>query len=269
MAFYEAYFDIGRLDILSYKDTVVQRLDARIKAVVTLFFIVAVISFPKYEVFGLAPFFLYPVVLMALADVPFMFILKKVAFVSPFAVFVGIFNPILDRDTVFVLFGMPVSGGWLSFASILVKFALTVSAALVLIATTSFPAVCGALGRMGAPKLFVSQLLFLYRYLFVLMEEAMRMLRARDMRSFGRRGMGPSVAAGIMGALFIRTVERSERIYSAMLSKGFKGEMPVAKRTGITPDDLIFLVVSLTAVAVFRMFPVASWIGGLAGGILR
>lgn len=269
MAIHEAYFGIGRLDRLSYQDTTVHRLDARVKVAATAFFLVAVISFPRHDVFGLVPFFLYPVVLMALGDIPFMFILKKIAIVSPFAVFVGIFNPIMDRETVMVLFGMSVSGGWLSFASIIVKFVLTVGAALVLIAITSFPAVCSALGRMGAPKLFVSQLLFLYRYLFVLMEEAMRMLRARDVRAFGKRGRGPFVAAGIIGTLFIRTVERSERIYCAMLSRGFNGEMPVVKRTGLVGRDMIFLVISLTVMSVFRIFPIASWVGGLVGGILR
>jgi hypothetical protein len=118
---------------------------------------------------------------------------RKVLLVSPFAVFIGIFNPILDTGTVSLFSGISVSAGWLSFLSILLKFALTISAALLLVATTSFPGVCHALKRLGFPALFVSQLLFLYRYLFVLMEEAMRIIRARDMRSFGSRGAGMRV----------------------------------------------------------------------------
>ena len=69
---------------------------------------------------------------------------------------------------------MPVSGGWLSFLSILIKFVLTVSTAFLLIAVTSFPGICEALERLKLPKVFVIQLLFLYRYLFVLLEESPR-----------------------------------------------------------------------------------------------
>ena len=72
--------------------------------------------------------------------------------------------------------------------SIMVKFVLTVSTALLLIAVTSFPGICEALARLRMPKLFVVQLLLLYRYLFVLAEEALRMVRAREARSFGGRG---------------------------------------------------------------------------------
>ena len=146
--------------------------------------------------------------------------------VSPFAIFIGIFNPLLDTGTVAVVSGIPVSAGLISLLSILLKFTLTISAALLLIATTSFPGVCHALRRLGFPSLFISQLLFLYRYIFLLMEEAMRIIRARDMRSFGRRGTGMKVFMRLIGTLFIRTVNRAERIYYAMLSRGFQGDIP-------------------------------------------
>ena len=84
------------------------------------------------------------------------------------------------------LFGIHVSGGWVSFFSILLKFFLTMCSALLLISTTSFPGICHALRKLGIPEIFISQLLFLYRYIFVLVEETLRMVRARDLRSFGK-----------------------------------------------------------------------------------
>ena len=188
MTFDEKYYNIGFLDQLSYKNTIIHRLDPRIKVIVTLLFLFTVISFSKYEIIALLPFFLYPVLLMTIGEIPFMFVLKKVVLVSPFAIFIGIFNPLLDSGQVFIFNGLTISAGWLSFISILVKFSLTVSTALLLVATTSFPGVCHAFRKLGFPSLFVSQLLFLYRYIFVLMEETMRIVRARDMRSYGRRG---------------------------------------------------------------------------------
>ena len=269
MTFDAQYFDIGRLDRLSYGDTFVHHLDPRVKVIATMLFLFTVISFPKYEVVALVPFFLFPVLLMTLGEIPVRFILKKVLLVSPFAILIGVFNPLLDTATIAVISGIPISAGVISFLSILLKFALTVSAALLLIATTSFPGVCHALRRLGLPPLFVSQLLFLYRYIFVLMEEAMRITRARDMRSFGTRGAGIKVFVRLIGTLFVRTVDRAERIYYAMLSRGFQGDIPSLKRARIEVTDLAYLAAMVMFLAVFRFFRITEGIGYFAQGLLR
>jgi cobalt/nickel transport system permease protein len=267
VSFEAAYSGIGRLDRLSYRDTVVHRLDPRAKVVATLLFVVAVVSFPKYEVLALLPFFLFPVLIGALGDIPAGFIAKKVVAVSPFAVFVGILNPLIDPSTVPIAPGVAVSAGWVSFASILVKFALTISAALLLIATTSFPGICRGLRRLGLPALFVSQLLFLYRYLFILVEETVRVVRGRDMRSFGKRGTGARVFVRIVGTLFLRTVERAERVYGAMLARGFRGEIPSMRREALRPSDAVFVLAAGGFFALCRFVPVPQLLGSLVRGV--
>jgi len=267
VSFETAYSGIGRLDRLSYRDTVVHRLDPRAKVVTTFLFAVAVVSFPRYEVLSLFPFFLFPILIAALGDIPAGFIVKKVVAVSPFAVFVGIFNPLFDPTPVAIAPGVVISAGWVSFASILVKFALTISAALLLIATTSFPGICRGLRRLGLPALFVSQLLFLYRYLFVLMEEAMRVVRAREMRSFGKRGAGIGVFIRIIGTLFLRTVERAERIYGAMLARGFQGDVPSMRCETIRPSDALFVLAAGCFFSLCRFVPVPRMIGHLLRGV--
>ena len=268
MTFDRNYFDIGRLDRLAYGRTWVHRLDPRSKVVATLLFLLTVVSLPKYEVAALAPFFLFPVLLAALAGIPARFILRKMLIVSPFAILIGIFNPLLDTRTAVVIAGIPLSAGLLSFFSILLKFALTVSATLLLIATTSFPGVCHAFHRLGVPSLFVSQLLFLYRYLFVLMEEAMRIVRAREMRSFGTRGAELRVFVRLVGILFLRTVDRAERIYDAMLSRGFQGDIPTLGRSRLAAADLLFVTATIGFLGLFRFVPVTEGIGRVAQGVL-
>jgi cobalt/nickel transport system permease protein len=267
MTFDEKYFDIGRLDRLSYRDTCVHHLDPRAKVIATMLFLITVVSFPKYEVVALAPFFLFPVLLITLGEIPVRFIVRKVIAVSPFAIFIGIFNPLLDTGTIAVILGVPISGGWLSFLSIILKFALTVSAALLLIATTSFPGVCHALRRLGFPAFFVSQLLFLYRYLFVLMEEAMRIIRAREMRLVGSRGTGVKTFVRLIGILFLRAVDRAERIYYAMLSRGFQGDIPDLKRSRIAAADLAFMAATISFLGVFRFFRITEGIGRIVQGV--
>ncbi|MGE5248469.1 MAG: cobalt ECF transporter T component CbiQ [Verrucomicrobiota bacterium] len=262
MTFEASYSRIGELDRLSYLDTPIHRLDPRAKVVATMLFVVAVVSFPRYEVLSLLPFFLFPVLIAALGDIPAGLVAKRVAAVSPFAIFIGMFNPLFDPGAVAVG-GATIPAGWLSFVSILVKFALTISAAVLLIATTSFPGICRGLRGLGIPALFVSQLLFLYRYLFVLMEEAGRVVRARDMRSFGRKGTGVGVFIRIVGTLFLRTVERAERIYGAMMARGFRGEFLSTRSESLRISDAVFVAASAALFAAFRLVPVPEVLGRL------
>ncbi len=70
MTFDDKYYNIGFLDQLSYKNTFVHRLDPRVKLIATLLFLFTVISFSKYEIVALLPFFLYPVLLMTIGEIP-------------------------------------------------------------------------------------------------------------------------------------------------------------------------------------------------------
>lgn len=264
MRFLEEYLRLDRLDRLSYQDTAVHRLDPRAKVIATLLFVTTVVSFPKYDILSLLPLFLFPVLFAVLGDIPGGLIARKVAAVSPFALFVGIFNPLLDRGTVAIAPGIAVAAGWLSFASILVKFSLSISAALLLIATTSFPGICHALNRLGFPDLFVTQLLFLYRYLFVLLDEASRMVRARESRSFGGGRIPLRLFARLAGELLVRTVERAERIHGAMLARGFRGEMPARRPLSMRKADAAFLAATVALLLVVRFLPVPETVGRFA-----
>lgn len=267
MTFDKQYYNIGYLDRLSYQSTFIHRLDPRVKLIVTFLYLFTVVSFPKYEIIALFPFFLYPVLLMTLGDIPFLAIIKKVAIVSPFAIFVGIFNPLLDSGQAALLPGFTISAGWFSFLSIIIKFILTVSAALLLIATTSFPGACHGLRQLCVPSLFVSQLLFLYRYIFVLMEETMRIVRARDMRSYGQRGKSMKVFIRLAGIIFLRTVERAERVYDAMLARGFHGDMPTLKPFRLKIGDFCFAIPAVVLLFIFRFYHVSEAIGRYVQGV--
>jgi cobalt/nickel transport system permease protein len=243
-------------------------LDPRTKIIVTFIFILTVVSFPKYEISGLIPFLLFPALLLSIGDIPVGFVLKKVILVSPFAVFIGIFNPFFDTQPMYFLFGIQISSGWVSFMSIMIKFILTISAALLLIATTSFPGVCYGLQKLRVPEIFVSQLLFIYRYIFVLMEEAMRIIRARDTRTFDKKGWDRKTFISLISVLFIRTIERSERIYRAMLSRGFNGRIATSKVHHVSIADLIYVLITLGVFYVLRKYDISIILGTMVKGLL-
>lgn len=258
-----SHHDANRLDRQAYRETPIHSLDPRAKTLATLIFIITVVSFPKYEISALVPFFIFPIFMIILGEVPFSLIAKRTLMVAPFAVMIGLFNPLMDRVPVIYLGGIGIWGGWVSFLSIILRFFLSVSAALALISTTSFPNLCRGLTRMKVPSALVTQLLFLYRYLFILVEEGLRIRRARDLRSAGRSGKSWRLAASIIGILFIRTMDRAERIYQAMVARGFRGEIRMIQKLSFKGRDLAFLA-AVSAVCFFlRVFPLANWMGNL------
>lgn len=261
--FDKAFFNIGYLDALSYKDTFVHRINPAIKVVVTLVFILVVVSFSKYEIHRLMPYFIFPVFIISAGNIPAGVILKKLIVVSPFVLFAGMFNPLLDTNILFTVSGIPVSAGWVSYASIIIKFILTISTALLLIATTSFPCICLALERAHVPKIFVMQLLFIYRYLFVLAEEAMRIIRARNMRAFGKHGRDIKTFTNVLGTFLLRSMERSERIYHAIRARGFDGQIRLLRDFRIDFTDIMFAVISVSVFITLRTFDIVQLLGEL------
>lgn len=229
------------MDELGRLDSPIHRLDARAKTICTVAFVLVVMSFGRYEVSALMPLFLYPFALIAVGKLPVGFLLKKIAIAAPFAVFVGIFNPFLDRQPMGLIGGCPISAGWFSFVSILLRFSLTVSAGLILIACTGIHRLCAGAAQLGLPRVFVVQLLFLYRYFFVIGDEGLRMMRSVEMRSDGSRSLGLRTYGSLIGHLLLRSIDRAQRIYLAMVSRGWEGEVRVLQPTRICWKDATFV----------------------------
>ena len=162
--------------------------------------------------------------------------------------------------------GVTVSAGAVAFVTIVLKFALALSAALVLVATTGFDAVCAALNRLGAPRVVVTQLLLLYRYLFVLAEEAIRMLRAHALRSPDRPRPSARTAGTLLGQLLLRTLGRGERLHAAMRCRGFDGELRLVRRPRLGRADLAFAGATALLLAGSRLLDLPRLVAGLLGG---
>lgn len=266
---HSASLDIAYLDRLALGDTPLHRLDPRAKVLVTIIFIVSVVSFGRYEVSALVPFALFPAIMMARGGIPFRVVLRKALFVLPFALAIGIFNPLFDREVITRFGTLAVSAGWLSCASIVLRSLLTVSAAVTLVAVTGFPAVCWALECLGMPRMFAVQLLFLYRYIFVLMEEARNASRARELRSPGRSSMGMAIYGSLAGHLLLRTWERAERIHMAMLARGFAGTIHTRREFRFGVKDVLFLLGWSGLFFGMRYWNVSRLLGDLTTGLLR
>lgn len=258
-----AWLDLRTIDELSRRQTLIHQVHPAAKALVTAAFILTVTSFGKYEIAGLFPLFFYPVMLISLAELPSKALLKRLLLVSPFALFIGLFNPIFDQTPQWAFGSLLLTGGWLSFISILLKFTLTTLAALLLIATTTLPDLGAALRRLGVPRPLVVQLLFLYRYLSVLLTEAGRMAQACELRAAPGSGLPYRTWGSLLGQLLLRTIDRAERIYAAMRCRGFDGEIKLLQRQSFQKKDAGYLLLWLVFFLSCRLINLPHALGKL------
>lgn len=220
-------------------DSLVHRLAPRAKFLMALAFIVATALMPT----GAWPIYLLllslTVSVAVLAEIRLSFLLKRSAVALPFALAAV---TVIFTTPGTAWFQMPLgpwvitaSGpGLVRFLSIVIKSWLSVQAAILLSATTSFPDLLVAMRAVHIPRLLVAIFAMMWRYLFVLSDEALRLMRARDARSasagvHGRSGGSLAwrgkVTGGMAGSLFVRSLERGERIHAAMAARGYDGEV--------------------------------------------
>jgi cobalt/nickel transport system permease protein len=261
----ESLNKIQSLENLAEKDTIIHRIHPMAKMITTIVYLMVVISFHKYDVSGLIPFFFYPILLMSLGEIPYRPVLSRLLIALPFAFFAGLSNPFLDRETAFLLLGAPVSYGFLSFASILLKTALTVMAVLVLIATTAMDRLAYQLLRIRVPKIFILQLMLTFRYLGLLLIEAGSMMTAYHLRSGRQKGIRMEHAGTFMGQLLLRSFDRAERVYTAMKLRGFNGDYHFAASNPMGFSDVVYLLALCTVFLLMRWVNVSVMIGSLFG----
>ncbi len=237
------------IDRFAQGDSPVHRLDARAKLAVLLAYTAVLISFDRHAVAALAPMAILPLAMLWFARVPVGFALRRVLILSPLVLMLVLMSPLYDRTPCLAALGpwqCTVRGGWLTAADIALKFAMGVLALTAVMCTTPFSLLLEAMRRLAVPRIVVLQLGFLYRYLFLLMDEAMRIRRARDFRGAALAPVGRRMAAtgGVIGALFVRTLDRSQRVQLAMAARGFCGELHSLDRLRFAGRDALFLLVA-------------------------
>jgi len=236
------------LDHHSGIDSPIHHLDARAKIIVFFTFILVGVSSPpdSFWLFGFLAMALITITLVA--RLPLGHLVKKVLVVLPFLFVVSVSIPFLKKDAMgggydLGLGGLSVSKGglWILW-NVIVKSSLGIFAVILLYSSTSFPKLIRGLERLGSPGIFTALLSFMYRYSFLLIDEMQRMKRARDSRCFGGRWIWQSITIGEMvGTLFLRSFHRAERVYLAMLSRGYQGTMPEASAPGFGMGEIFFL----------------------------
>ncbi|HUW18100.1 MAG TPA: cobalt ECF transporter T component CbiQ [Sedimentisphaerales bacterium] len=237
------------IDKFAYQDSAIHRLDGRIKFLVVLVFTAVVISLPRTSPAILACYAVGPFAVLVWAGIPLGFAVKHILVISPFVLVLALSCPLYDKTPVTVLFG-PVtwrtSLGWMRCFTILGKFVVTMLALIALVSTTRFNDLLAGLQKLALPRLLVIQLGFLYRYIFLLIDRAHHLLRAKAGRKLRNLGVKTELrlAAAMLGSLLIRSIDSAGRVNIAMQARGFDGNWRTISKLQIRPADLLFAAVA-------------------------
>ncbi len=242
------------LDEYSGLESPVHRLDPRAKLVGLVALIVVCVTTPPNLYTAFAAYLGLEVSLILLSRLPWRHVLKRLFIVLPFILVVAAFIPFFSRGGGSYNLG-PVrvsAHGLLVLWNVAVKSTVSVLAVIILSSTTPFPDLLRGMEKLKAPRLFTSLLSFTYRYVFVLVDEAQRMRRARDSRGWSGRWLWQAKVIGHMIAtLFLRSYERGERVYAAMLARGYGGEVRTLYLYEFGPLEIGFTVL-------VTLFPVTA-----------
>ena len=255
--------EIREIDQLTKMSSVIHQMDAFGKLLITVLYIVTVVSFPKYEISGLMIFVLYPVLILQLAGLPLKLCFYKMRFVIPLVAAVGIVNPFLDHTPIFRLGTVMITGGMLSMLTLLMKGVYALMASFVLVATTPIDEFCGALRRIHVPDILVTLLLLTYRYVGLMLEETGIMYDAYMLRAPGQTGIHISAWGSFLGQLLLRSMDRGEELYHSMLLRGYHGEFYYADTDKNKKATIVYVIVCIVFFFIARFMNVTKLIGML------
>lgn len=237
------------------------RIDTRARIIVTLIYLAVMLSVPTAQLTELLLYALFPIICALERRVSYPTILRRSLWVVPFAALVGVLNIFYNREVMLTIGAVAISRGSVEFLSIIVRATLSVQAVAIVVRAEGYNRLCLNLQRLGVPALFVTQLVLLYRYLAVIVEQLLSLTRARAARSFGGRAMPLNEWGAIISQLTIRSIERSERIGQAMAARGFEGRMPdssLARRRWKWCDTLYLALWGAALISCRLLYPVES-----------
>ena len=257
----KALREIGEMDELAARSSPVHNISALAKLLSTIAYIVTVVSFDKYDLSGLAPLLLWPVLLFQISGVSVRTCFYKLRIVLPLVMAVGLFNPLFDRAIMLRLGTLAVSGGVVSMLTLMLKGVLCLMASFLLVATTPFDSICAALRTLHVPKTLVTLLLLPYRYVGVMTEELAVMTDAYHLRAPGQKGIHVSAWGSFLGQLLLRSMDRAQELYASMLLRGYHQHFHYAPHKPFGARDAVYTLGSIGLFVLLRFVDASQLLG--------
>lgn len=253
---HQAGKQLHQFEQLAAKDSPIHRIHPMSKLLVTIVYLVAVVSVGWGDLVRLMLLCCYPLLMLSLSDTPLRPLMRTMLIALPFPLFAGLSNLWAYPAPIGSLGPILISEGGVLLLVLLLKSLLCVLAVGLLMATTSFVNVCAALAKLRVPRLICLQLLLLYRYLSLFLTQAGTMMTAYSLRNPNTRGIRLRQIGPFLGQLLLRSFDRSDRVYQAMCCRGFSLEQ-LSQYQSVPPfrrlDAWYFVAVTLS-VLLLRFF---------------
>lgn len=238
----------------------IHRMAPEVKIVSLILFVLSVALTPRAAVWAFGVYAVELAALIKLARVPTRFVVVRLSAIAPFVLFALVLPFVGSGETTDVA-GLSLSvDGLRAMWNILAKASLGAGASILLAATTEVPDILKGLSRLRVPPVLTAIASFMIRYLEVIAGELGRMRTAMTARGYDPRWIGQAKPiAASAGALFIRSYERGERVYDAMVARGFAGTMPALDaRTPTGKQWMAAMLISAVAVVVAAIAAVTT-----------
>ena len=258
----KAIRELAEMDELAARPSPIHALHPLGKLIATVVYILVVLSFDKYDLGGLVPMVLWPILLFQVSGVEVKSCFIKLRIVLPLVMAVGLFNPLFDRAVLLRLGGVAVSGGVISMLTLMLKGLFCLMASFLLMATTSIDSLCAALRMLRVPKLLVTLLLLTYRYVGVMTEELAVMTDAYHLRAPGQKGIYISAWGSFLGQLLLRSMDRAQELYSSMLLRGYHQRFHYADVKPFRLRDGLYVLGCCAVFLLLRRARIAELLGG-------
>jgi cobalt/nickel transport system permease protein len=233
------------IDRLSMQSTFLHRLDARGKLIAAMLLTIFVISLGGTSISILVACAAGPFAMLTVSRVPFKLAGLQILCLSPFVAVFAVSMIFYDRSPVSPVFGpfeFSTTSGVLRCVVILFKFSITMTTLIVLSATTRFSDILGALSWMRLPRILVMQIALLHRYIFIIIDRACCVARARAGRKLGNLGVKYELktTAGMLGNIAAFSTDMACRVSMAMAARGFTGTIEAFIKPKFSSRDALF-----------------------------
>lgn len=257
----KAIRELSEMDALAARSSPIHGLHPAAKLLATILYILVTLSYEKYDLSGLVPMVLWPILLFQISGTEVRTCFYKLRVVLPLVMAVGLFNPLFDRTVLFRIGGLGISGGVISMLTLMLKGLFSLMASFLLMASTSIDSLCAALRQLHIPKVLVTLLLLTYRYVGVMTEELAVMTEAYHLRAPGQKGVHISAWGSFLGQLLLRSMDRAQELYSSMLLRGYRQEFHYADIRRFRGTDALYLAACAAFFFLLRYVRIAQLLG--------
>ena len=237
-------------------------LNSLAKLIVTVAYLITVISVPKYDVTRVAGMVMYPLVCLLISEFPIWQTVRKTRYIIPIVILMGIANPWIDTRFITQIGQVTITGGILSWITLMVKGFLTVLSAYLFIMTTTIDSLCQTLCRLHIPEVLVNVIWLTFRYLYVLLLETEKLIQAYALRAPGQRGIHIKVWGSLVGQLLLRSIDRAQEVYQSMELRGYGyGVTSQREKEHFKGKDWLWTGSWLIAFVIIHRYPVYEMLG--------